>query len=348
MRRLGVRRLAAVAAVTAGAFAPASGSEAATSDDLWASFDEASERHAEAAEELAALELSLEDIDAQLRQHESRVADLEAGVRELAVWVYVRAGVDDDLTALVDPATDAAWAGDYADQAIGAGSDLVTELAAGRADLAAERSERDAQAERLNQTLSELADLRTDLQQRAIAARASEDEAARQAAEAAARAAAEAEAAAAAAEAAAASSTNAPTDTGSPAATPTTGPATAPVATSPPTTTPAPTTPAPASPRPTGGIHSFDGPPTDAQLLVLRRCESGDNYANKRNPRYRGAYQFAWRTWDAVAARQGWHDLVGVDPADAAPASQDAMVRALYATNGWRPWPVCGQRASAA
>ena len=81
---------------------------------------------------------------------------------------------------------------------------------------------------------------------------------------------------------------------------------------------------------------------------MLRRCESGDNYANKRNPRYRGAYQFAWRTWDAVAARQGWHDLVGVDPADAHPTSQDSMVRVLYASSGWKPWPVCGKRASAA
>ena len=34
---------------------------------------------------------------------------------------------------------------------------------------------------------------------------------------------------------------------------------------------------------------------------------------------------------------------VGVDPAAAAPADQDAMARALYSERGAQPWPYCGR-----
>jgi hypothetical protein len=34
--------------------------------------------------------------------------------------------------------------------------------------------------------------------------------------------------------------------------------------------------------------------------------------------------------------------MVGVDPAAAAPADQDAMARALYAEQGAGPWYACG------
>ena len=35
--------------------------------------------------------------------------------------------------------------------------------------------------------------------------------------------------------------------------------------------------------------------------------------------------------------------LVGVDPAQASPADQDAMAYALYEIGGWQHWPICGQ-----
>jgi hypothetical protein len=76
---------------------------------------------------------------------------------------------------------------------------------------------------------------------------------------------------------------------------------------------------------------------------ALRRCESGGNYgAVSASGTYRGAYQFSRSTWNAVAARSHPH-LVGVDPAAAAPADQDAMALSLYRSSGSRPWPHCGK-----
>jgi uncharacterized protein YabE (DUF348 family) len=71
-----------------------------------------------------------------------------------------------------------------------------------------------------------------------------------------------------------------------------------------------------------------------AALLKLRTCESGNNYANKNNPSYRGAYQYSFDTW---GNRYGVYD-----PADATPAQQDAAVRETYLRRGWQPWPNCG------
>lgn len=73
---------------------------------------------------------------------------------------------------------------------------------------------------------------------------------------------------------------------------------------------------------------------------ALKLCESGGNYANKKNPIYRGAYQFDQSTWDAYAD-PAW---VGKDPADAPPSVQDAAARKLYAARGAQPWPVCGAK----
>ncbi|MFO0862292.1 MAG: ubiquitin-like domain-containing protein [Candidatus Saccharibacteria bacterium] len=67
----------------------------------------------------------------------------------------------------------------------------------------------------------------------------------------------------------------------------------------------------------------------------LRQCESGGNYANKRNPLYRGAYQFDYSTWGNYG---GYHD-----PADAPPAVQDAKAQETYARRGASPWPICGR-----
>lgn len=76
---------------------------------------------------------------------------------------------------------------------------------------------------------------------------------------------------------------------------------------------------------------------------ALRRCESGGNYgAVSSSGTYRGAYQFSRSTWNSVA-RGSYPHLVGVDPAAAAPADQDAMALALYRSSGARPWPHCGR-----
>lgn len=67
----------------------------------------------------------------------------------------------------------------------------------------------------------------------------------------------------------------------------------------------------------------------------LRFCESGGNYANKRNPLYRGAYQFDYATWSNYG---GYYD-----PADAPPAVQDAKAADTYRRRGASPWPLCGR-----
>ena len=83
--------------------------------------------------------------------------------------------------------------------------------------------------------------------------------------------------------------------------------------------------------------------PAPEQWAALRECESGGDYTiTNRSGKYRGAYQFDRSTWNSVAGR---HDppLVGVDPAAASPADQDAMAMALYIERGARPWPHCGR-----
>ncbi len=83
--------------------------------------------------------------------------------------------------------------------------------------------------------------------------------------------------------------------------------------------------------------------PSASQWAALRRCESSGNYSiTNRSGKYRGAYQFDRPTWDSVASRHAPH-LVGVDPAAAAPADQDAMAHALYRERGAQPWPQCGR-----
>lgn len=83
--------------------------------------------------------------------------------------------------------------------------------------------------------------------------------------------------------------------------------------------------------------------PASDRWARLRQCESGGNYANKSNPKYRGAYQAAWTTWSDYWRRHGRPDLVGIDPADASVADQDSFAHGLYAESGARPWPQCGR-----
>ncbi|MBT6064224.1 MAG: hypothetical protein HOG52_05415 [Actinobacteria bacterium] len=101
--------------------------------------------------------------------------------------------------------------------------------------------------------------------------------------------------------------------------------------------TPGPTTTIPWDTRPA------DGGPSDEQWEALRYCEAtGDYTAVNPTGRYRGAYQFSTTTWDWIAGL--YHErLVGVDPAAAAPADQDAMAHSLYHLRGRGQWPVCGR-----
>lgn len=82
-----------------------------------------------------------------------------------------------------------------------------------------------------------------------------------------------------------------------------------------------------------GAKPSFSGD-FAAALAKLRSCESGGNYANKKNPLYRGAYQYSYSTW---ANYRGYYD-----PADAPAAVQDEAARNTYVRRGWQPWPNCG------
>lgn len=74
----------------------------------------------------------------------------------------------------------------------------------------------------------------------------------------------------------------------------------------------------------------------DAALAALRGCEAGGNYSNKSNPKYRGAYQYNYSTWNNYA---GYHD-----PADAPPYIQDQKAWETYSARGWQPWPACSSK----
>ena len=94
-----------------------------------------------------------------------------------------------------------------------------------------------------------------------------------------------------------------------------------------------------ASPR---GVSSsvFSGSNPGDFLSCVRNRESGGNYGiyNSGGSGAAGAYQFMPGTWNSIAASAGRGDLVGTDPAQAAPADQDAMAQALYAQQGSGPW----------
>jgi hypothetical protein len=94
-----------------------------------------------------------------------------------------------------------------------------------------------------------------------------------------------------------------------------------------------------AAPRPASGSVSSSSNPGDF-LSCVRQRESGGNYGiyNSGGSGAAGAYQFLPGTWNGIAASSGRSDLVGVDPAQASPADQDAMAQALYAQQGSAPW----------
>jgi hypothetical protein len=66
----------------------------------------------------------------------------------------------------------------------------------------------------------------------------------------------------------------------------------------------------------------------------IRQRESGGNYAESSNPRYRGAYQIGYSEW-ASAGGTG-------DPAAASPAEQDMRAQRLQSARGWQPWSTAG------
>jgi hypothetical protein len=75
-------------------------------------------------------------------------------------------------------------------------------------------------------------------------------------------------------------------------------------------------------------------------LSCVRARESGGDYTvhNSGGSGASGAYQFMPGTWNSIAGSSGRGDLVGVDPAAASAADQDAMAQALYAQQGSSPW----------
>jgi hypothetical protein len=80
-------------------------------------------------------------------------------------------------------------------------------------------------------------------------------------------------------------------------------------------------------------------------LSCVRNRESHGDYTvhNTGGSGASGAYQFMPGTWNSIADSSGRGDLVGLDPAAASPADQDAMAAALYAQQGSAPWGgACG------
>jgi hypothetical protein len=83
--------------------------------------------------------------------------------------------------------------------------------------------------------------------------------------------------------------------------------------------------------------------PTDPGtfLSCVRQRESGGDYSIHEltgASQAAGAYQFLPTTWNSIAGSTGRSDLVGVDPANASPADQDAMAQGLFAQQGAAPW----------
>ena len=105
-------------------------------------------------------------------------------------------------------------------------------------------------------------------------------------------------------------------------------------------------------PTPSARQRPQPRPPPPARTARRRRASSGGNVLDcirHRESRGQydvvnsssgaaGAYQFMPGTWNTNAASAGRSDLVGVNPANASPADQDAMAQHLLATQGLAPW----------
>lgn len=94
-----------------------------------------------------------------------------------------------------------------------------------------------------------------------------------------------------------------------------------------------------------GAVAGDESVPTGSSAKVQRTldriavCESGGNpRAVSRGGQYRGKYQFHRSTWRSVGGKG--------DPARASEAEQDRRARILFRREGWKPWPVCGRKAT--
>jgi hypothetical protein len=94
-------------------------------------------------------------------------------------------------------------------------------------------------------------------------------------------------------------------------------------------------------PPPPPAAPMIQAPSQDPFLVCTRAHESdtsGGYHAVSAGGVYRGAYQFLRSTWNNIAMQAGRPDLVGVDPAAAAPADQDQLALFLYHQQGAAPW----------
>lgn len=79
---------------------------------------------------------------------------------------------------------------------------------------------------------------------------------------------------------------------------------------------------------------------TTRLLEAIADCESGgDPTKVSANGEHRGKYQFLVSTWESQGGTG--------DPAAAPETEQDQRAAALMASEGAKPWPVCGQQALA-
>jgi hypothetical protein len=93
----------------------------------------------------------------------------------------------------------------------------------------------------------------------------------------------------------------------------------------------------------TGGASSSGGSRCQGDFSCFKECtlpieSHGDYGAVSSGGTYRGAWQFDQPTWDSNAEASGRSDLVGVDPATAAPTDQDSIAHDLYQRRGNQPW----------
>ena len=72
-------------------------------------------------------------------------------------------------------------------------------------------------------------------------------------------------------------------------------------------------------------------------LALLRKCESGGNYAINTGNGFYGAYQFNLSTWKSNAPPPYNQSY----PHEAPPSAQDIAATTLYRARGWQPWPGC-------
>ena len=100
-----------------------------------------------------------------------------------------------------------------------------------------------------------------------------------------------------------------------------------------------------ARPRPTTTRSGYPAL-TPAGLSAMKMCESTNNYQIDTGNSFLGAVQWLQSTWNAAAARAGYHDWVGVYVPHVPPEIQDAVTYSWWsASNPSTQWPVCHRRA---